>query len=67
MVPFATAGYTRLNVGNALNFGAGLDYFPSDYGWFGLRVELRDYVIRSEGAHRPVLRGGIVLGRRIYP
>ena len=37
-----TLGYTRMiGTGNAVNFGAGLDFILSDYN--GIRFEVRDY------------------------
>jgi len=42
LLPFASAGYTRLfGTGNAVNFGGGIDYRLSDT--HAIRVEVRDY------------------------
>jgi hypothetical protein len=67
LVPFLTAGYTRLGVAdgeggaNAWNIGAGAD------GWFsrhaGVRFELRDHIRqdRRGNTHYWSLRAGIAI------
>ena len=62
MFLFAVIGYSRLNIGNALNVGGGVDYFPRSRGRFGLRVEVRDYVVVHIPTQRPAVRVGLVYG-----
>jgi hypothetical protein len=58
--PFGAIGYSRLKIGNALNVGGGIDYFPSSSGRIGLRVEVRDYVVVHIPTQFPAVRAGIV-------
>jgi hypothetical protein len=59
-LPFATVGYSRLfGTGNALNFGAGLDYRLSDI--HAIRVEARDYWVPERSTHDVALRIGWVI------
>jgi len=60
LLPFATAGYTRLfGTGNAVNFGGGIDYRFSQT--HAIRVELRDYYSFSTPIqHNIALRIGFV-------
>jgi hypothetical protein len=59
--PFVSAGYTRLfSVGNAVNFGGGLDYCLNHKN--AIRIELRDYYSpASPSQHNIALRIGWVL------
>jgi hypothetical protein len=61
LLPFATAGYTRLfGTGNAVNFGGGIDYRLSQIQ--AIRMEVRDYYSFSSPAqHNIGLRIGFVI------
>jgi hypothetical protein len=61
LLPFATAGYTRLfGTGNAVNFGGGIDYRLSETQ--AIRMEVRDYYSFSSPAqHNIGLRIGFVI------
>lgn len=61
LLPFASAGYTRLfGTGNAINFGGGLDYRPNPNE--AIRFEVRDYYSFAQaGAHNIGFRVGWVL------
>jgi len=60
LLPFASAGYTRLfGTGNAVNFGGGIDYRLSHT--HAIRFEVRDYYSFSTPAqHNVALRIGFV-------
>lgn len=61
LLPFASAGYTRLfGTGNAVNFGGGVDYRISHTR--AIRMEVRDYYSPSQPAQDNVaLRIGLVI------
>ncbi len=61
LLPFATAGYTRLfGTGNAVNYGGGIDYRLSQN--YAIRAEVRDYYSFSSPAqHNIGLRIGLVI------
>jgi hypothetical protein len=61
LLPFASAGYTRLfGTGNAINFGGGIDYRLSQTR--AIRAEVRDYYSFSSPAqHNVGLRIGLVI------
>lgn len=60
LLPFASAGYTRLfGTGNAVNFGGGVDYRLSNNR--AIRIEVRDYYSPSAAQHNVALRIGLVI------
>jgi hypothetical protein len=61
LLPFASAGYTRLfGTGNAVNFGGGIDYRLNNTR--AIRLEVRDYYSPSTPAqHNVALRVGLVI------
>jgi hypothetical protein len=61
LLPFASAGYTRLfGTANAVNFGGGIDYRLSQT--YAIRAEVRDYYLLSTPTeHNAGLRIGFVI------